>query len=35
MLRGYALKAASEIIPVLLRKLEEEGPEGLYQPYSG
>lgn len=34
MLRDYALAAASEIIPMLLQKLEEEGPEGLHQQIS-
>lgn len=32
MLREYALETASEIIPMLLERLESFGPEGLYQP---
>lgn len=34
MSRDEALKIAAEIIPVLLKRLQEMGPEGLYQPVS-
>lgn len=34
MRREYTLEAASEIIPLLLHRLQEKGPKGLYQSIS-